>query len=66
MSIAEFFKWLLSAGIECSNCGIDVFGGSGRGVVATTDISDNEVVVDVPDECVLMPENCSISEVALI
>lgn len=66
MGTAEFLRWLLSNGIECSKCGIDVFDGSGRGVIATTAILDDEVVVDVPDDCVLMPENCTISEVALV
>lgn len=63
MSVPKFFNWLREAGIECRSCGIHVFDGSGRGVIATTDILDGEVVVHVPDGAVLMPENCTISEV---
>lgn len=63
MDVSILLAWLRLAGIECSCCSIDVFDGSGRGVVATKDISCGEVVVHVPDESVLMPENCSCSEV---
>ncbi|EIE21805.1 SET domain-containing protein, partial [Coccomyxa subellipsoidea C-169] len=62
MDVSKVLAWLRLAGIECSCCSIDVFDGSGRGVVATKDISCGEVVVHVPDESVLMPENCSCSE----
>ena len=59
----KFYNWLRKAEIECFRCGIVVFDGSGRGVIATRDILDGDIVVHVPDGIVLMPENCTISEV---
>jgi hypothetical protein len=35
---------------------------TGRCVVATQDIKEGEVVVEVPDDAVLMGENCEIQE----
>jgi SET domain-containing protein 6 len=35
---------------------------TGRCVVATQDIKEGEVVVEVPDDAVLMGENCQIQE----
>jgi SET domain-containing protein 6 len=35
---------------------------TGRCVVATKDIKQGEVVVEVPDDAVLMGENCRIQE----
>jgi len=60
---ARFLTWLRRHEAGCSKCGIHFFNGSGRGVIATEGIADGEVVVDVPDDTVLMPENCTISQV---
>lgn len=62
---ARFLTWLRRQGVGCSKCGIHSFDGRGRGVIATEGIGDGEVVVDVPDNTVLMPHNCTFSKVKI-
>ena len=56
--------WLASRGVKCAKCRLRTFVGSGgRGVAACHDIEGDEDVIIVPDDAVLMPENCSIADV---
>ncbi len=61
-SSAPFLKWCRSAGLLHASSTVARLPGSGvRGVVATADIKQGQVVVQVPDEAVLMVENCRIA-----
>lgn len=60
---SSFIRWLQLAGIESPKCGVGEVAEGGRGVIATKYISKDEIVVSVPDEAVLMPENCVAAEV---
>ena len=60
---ARLPRWINKLGISCSKCALHVFDGAeGRGVAAVAAIEQDEVVVSVPDDAVVMPENCSISD----
>jgi hypothetical protein len=57
---AAFRSWCDAEKILWPKCAVGVSAATGRCVVATGDIKECEVVVEVPDDAVLMVENCSI------
>lgn len=61
--VAYFLAWCTQRGITYPKCDISQFDNTGRGVGATDDIDANEVILNVPDDAVLMPETCSLAEV---
>ncbi len=58
----SFLAWCATVGIKHPKCTIGVLPGTGRGVIATQDIQHGEVVVEVPDDAVLMVETCRIGD----
>lgn len=58
-----FLEWLQSNGADHPKCGLAAFPDTGRGVVALQDIGCEEVVVSVPDDAALLPDNCCIASV---
>jgi SET domain-containing protein 6 len=61
-SPADFTKWCAERSVLWPKCGMAVSEATGRCVVATEDIKQGEVVVEVPDDAVLMGENSQIQE----
>ena len=61
--LAAFLHWLEQGGVVHDKCGIGDFPGTGRGAVALQPISCGEVVVAVPDDVPLLPDNCCIADV---
>jgi hypothetical protein len=60
---SKFMEWLHAAGIACPKCMIGSVQEGDRGVLASGNIEKGDVIVSVPDESVLMPENCSAAQV---
>ena len=58
-----FLKWLQGSGVDHPKCGLADFPDTGRGVVALQDIGCGEVVVCVPDDAALLPDECCIASV---
>jgi hypothetical protein len=61
--LAAFLHWLQQCGVAHKKCGIGTFPGTGRGAVALQPISCGDVVVAVPDNVPLLPDNCCIADV---
>lgn len=61
-SPTPFSAWCAKHSVLWPKCGMAVSAATGRCVVATEDIKEGEVVVEVPDDAVLMGENCQIQE----
>jgi hypothetical protein len=59
---AAFLTWCATNGVKLPQCQIKSLAETGRCVVATTHIPCGKVVVEVPDEAVLMSENSPIAE----
>ena len=60
---AAFVKWLRSKGVDHPKCGLGAFSDTGRGVVALQTMACGEVVVSVPDDAALLPDDCCIASV---
>ena len=60
---APFLHWLRSNGGDHPKCGLAAFSDTGRGVVALQGVGCGEVVVSVPDEAALLPDDCCIASV---
>ena len=58
-----FLEWLRSNIVDHPKCGLAAFLNTGRGVVALQDIGCDEVVVSVPDDAALLPDDCCIASV---
>lgn len=60
----EYLQWMDDNGIKLKNCSIGHFPKTGRGCIATQDIQKDQVVIEVPDDMVLLPdsENVFVSE----
>lgn len=59
---SSFLKWCSKSKLMHPKCTIGTLANTGRCVLATKDIKLGEIVVEVPDDIVLMAENCSIGE----
>ena len=53
---AAYTAWLSESGISLNGVGIARFARTGRGCVAQRDIAPGEVVVEVPDDKVILAE----------
>lgn len=62
---AQFEEWLDFEGVDWDSCTLADTAGMGQGVLAARDIADCEVVISVPDDAVLMPDDCCIAQVSL-
>ncbi|KIY98017.1 hypothetical protein MNEG_9948 [Monoraphidium neglectum] len=62
MDDAPFREWCGANKVLWPKLAVGSAPGTGRGVLATEAIHEGEVVVEVPDDAVLMAENCSIAE----
>lgn len=61
---ATFEAWLDGAGIEWRECcRLEEAASGGQGVFAVRDIAAGETVLAVPDDAVLMPDDCCIAKV---
>ncbi|KXZ56370.1 hypothetical protein GPECTOR_1g328 [Gonium pectorale] len=60
---AEFLAWCREERVRFPSSRLAVLPATGRALVAARDIKMGEVVVEVPDDAVLMADNCSIREV---
>ncbi|KAG2442960.1 hypothetical protein HXX76_003034 [Chlamydomonas incerta] len=60
---AEFVDWCKEEKVRFPSSRLAVLPATGRALVAARNIKMGEVVVEVPDDAVLMAENCSIREV---
>lgn len=58
-----FLEWLQSSGVDHPKCGLAAFPDTGRGVVALQHIGCGELVVSVPDDATLLPDDCCIASV---
>lgn len=61
----NFEAWLGDAGVgwrDCCRLG-EAAAGMGQGVFAARDVAAGEVVLSVPDDAVLMPDDCCIAQV---
>ena len=58
----QFLAWCKTQGIALRNCGIQHYKDTGRGIGASEDIQKGEVILNVPDDAVLMPSTCSIAK----
>lgn len=54
-------KWCKKEKFKFPKCEIAVLPDTGRAIVASGDIREGELVIEVPDDTVLMAENCSIA-----
>eukprot|EP00884_Botryococcus_braunii_P011872 jgi/Botrbrau1/20686/Bobra.0058s0016.1 len=61
-AVSAFPEWLDKVGIIAPNCCI-AYGPAGRGVHACGHIAEGKVVVEVPDDLVLLPETSCIGKV---
>jgi SET domain-containing protein 6 len=59
---APFLRWCEKHNVSFPGCSISTCKDTGRCVLASKDIKNGEVVVEVPDEAVLMGESCGIAE----
>ncbi|KAF8073173.1 SETD6 [Scenedesmus sp. PABB004] len=59
---APFVAWCAERRVLWPKCAVADLPATGRGVAATADIAAGEVVVEVPDDAVLMAESCAIAE----
>lgn len=57
-----FRSWCKKRKVLWDSCDIQETTTTGRAVVAAQDIAQDAVVVEVPDDAVLMGENCSIAD----
>jgi SET domain-containing protein 6 len=57
---ASFQSWCKKHSVLWQTCTMGMSAATGRCVLAARDIAPGEVVVQVPDDMVLMAENCSI------
>jgi hypothetical protein len=57
-----FEDWCRKSKVKYPNCSISASKDTGRCVVAVKDIKKDEVVVEVPDDKVLMPETSQIGQ----
>jgi len=62
---AQFEEWLDFEGVDWDSCTLADTAGMGQGVLAARDIQEGEVVLSVPDDAVLMPDDCCIAQVSL-
>jgi hypothetical protein len=60
---AKFNSWCKKHKVLWPKCTTDVSASTGRCVLASEDIAAGEVVVEVPDDMVLMAENCDIQDI---
>lgn len=61
-SPADFTAWCQQHAVLWPKCVTGVSPATGRCVLACQDIQEGEVVVEVPDDMVLMAENCGIQQ----
>ncbi|KAG1675758.1 hypothetical protein FOA52_012414 [Chlamydomonas sp. UWO 241] len=59
--VDAFLTWCSKNGVKLPKCRIAVLQNTGRCVLASAAIAKDEVVVEVPDDAVLMAENCGIA-----
>jgi SET domain-containing protein 6 len=60
--VRVFRSWCKKRKVLWDSCDIQETTTTGRAVVAAQDIAQDAVVVEVPDDAVLMGENCSIAD----
>lgn len=65
-SNARFEEWLEDNGVEWDACVLADTAGMGQGLLAAQQIAEGEVVLSVPDDAVLMPDDCCIAQVNLL
>ena len=53
-----YLDWMRRRGVELHGVTIGRFPRTGRGCVATRDISPGEVLVEVPDDCIITSQTC--------
>lgn len=53
-----YLDWMRRRGVELHGVSIGRFPRTGRGCVATRDISPGEVLVEVPDDCIITSQTC--------
>ncbi|PNH08982.1 N-lysine methyltransferase setd6 [Tetrabaena socialis] len=58
----EFLAWCATERVRFPSSRLAVLPGTGRSLVASRGVRMGEVVVELPDDAVLMAENCSIAE----
>lgn len=59
---SEILSWCKRERFRFPKCAIEMRPDTGRAFVAAADIKEGELVVELPDDAVLMAENCSITE----
>ena len=60
---AAFSGWCRDLGISSSKASVQYFEATGRGLQAAADIEENQIILNVPDDAVLMPETSTIAAV---
>ena len=63
---ADFSEWCETLGISCPEASLQYFEATGRGLGAADDIEEHQIILNVPDDAVLMPETCTISAVSFL
>ena len=58
----QFLAWCNTQGIALSKCSAQQYEETGRGIGASEGIQKGEVILNVPDDAVLMPTTCSIAK----
>ena len=59
----QFCDWLDAEDVDWGSCTLSDITGRGQAVVATAYIAKDEVIISVPDDAVLMSDDCRIAEV---
>ena len=62
---ANFSQWCETLGISCPEASLQYFEATGRGLRAADDIKEHQIILNVPDDAVLMPETCTIAAVSV-
>ena len=63
---ANFSEWCEILGITCPEASLQYFEATGRGLRAANDIEEHQIILNVPDDAVLMPETCTIAAVSIL
>ena len=63
---AKFSEGCENLGITCPQASLQYFEATGRGLRAADDIEEHQVILNVPDDAVLMPETCTIAAVSVL